>query len=214
MSNRKVYSDSLFEAIAENLAYSHFAVMEEVFNAEELQVLRHELYEWYEQGDFKTAGIGQNEQYQRNAAIRGDHIRWIERANTSPDCHFFFDFIETLSDYLNATCYLGIRSQELHFAMYPAGTFYKRHLDAFQHTHERKISVICYLNENWQADEGGQLRIYLPGEEGTEKVVDLQPLGGRLVCLRSDLLEHEVLPATRERLSVTGWLKTTNEVFM
>jgi SM-20-related protein len=26
------------------------------------------------------------------------------------------------------------------------------------------------------------------------------------VCFRSDQIEHEVLPATRERLSLTGWM--------
>lgn len=213
MSARKVYSKSLFEAIAENLAYSHYAVMEDVFTAEELQMLRHELYEWFDQGDFKSAGIGHKAQYQHNAAIRGDYIRWIDRKNTAPAAYFFFDFIDALSDYLNANCYIGIRSQELHFAMYPAGTYYKRHLDAFQHTAERKISVVCYLNEDWQPEEGGQLRIFVPSEEGTEKTIDLLPFGGRLVCFRSDLLEHEVLPATRERLTITGWLKNTNEVF-
>jgi SM-20-related protein len=31
------------------------------------------------------------------------------------------------------------------------------------------------------------------------------PEAGRLVCFRSDLIEHEVLPATRERYSLTGW---------
>jgi SM-20-related protein len=36
--------------------------------------------------------------------------------------------------------------------------------------------------------------------------VDILPLAGRLVCFRSDQIEHEVLPATRERLSLTGWL--------
>lgn len=61
--------------------------------------------------------------------------------------------------------------------------------------------MICYLNENWREDEGGQLRVYFPA--GTK---DFFPTAGRLVCFRSDLLEHEVLPATRERLSLTGWL--------
>lgn len=214
MNTKKVFSESLFEAIAENLAYSHFAVMEDVFTAAELELLRQELYEWYDQGDFKAAGIGQKAGFQQNVAVRGDCIRWIDRERTAPNVHFFFDFIDALSNYLNETCYIGIRSQELHFAMYPAGSFYKRHLDAFQHTTERKISVVCYLNENWQPEEGGQLRMYIPSEEGMEKAIDLLPFGGRLVCFRSDLLEHEVLPATRERLTITGWLKNTDEVFM
>jgi SM-20-related protein len=31
------------------------------------------------------------------------------------------------------------------------------------------------------------------------------PEGGTLVCFLSDRFHHEVLPARRERLSVTGW---------
>jgi SM-20-related protein len=61
--------------------------------------------------------------------------------------------------------------------------------------------VICYLNENWKAEEGGQLRIY---EETNQ--IDVLPEAGRLVCFRSDKLEHEVLPASRARLSLTGWI--------
>ena len=31
------------------------------------------------------------------------------------------------------------------------------------------------------------------------------PEGGTLVCFLSDRFHHEVLPARRERLSITGW---------
>jgi len=81
------------------------------------------------------------------------------------------------------------------------GTFYKRHLDQFKKDDHRKLSVICYLNKNWKASEGGQLRIYVSGAE-----LDILPVAGRFVCFRSDQLEHEVLPATRERWSLTGWI--------
>ncbi|MBK7870764.1 MAG: 2OG-Fe(II) oxygenase [Saprospiraceae bacterium] len=207
MSARKAFPESLFESIAENLSTEAFAVVEDALTDTEQELLRRELFQQYDHGDFKVAGIGHKQLFQQNTAVRGDHIRWVERDNTSPQCHFFFDLIEDLSEYLNRTCYLGIRSQELHFAMYPAGTFYKRHLDVFQNTKARKISVVCYLNKDWQEQEGGQLRLYIPTEDGSEKMIDLLPFGGRLVCFRSDLLEHEVLPATRERLTITGWLK-------
>ncbi len=214
MSVRKIFLESLYESIADNLAYTGYAVVEDAFSAAEVKRLRQELYEHYAHGDFKAAGIGNKNHYQRNNAIRGDHILWIDRENTSPGTHFFFDFLDDLSAYLNQTCFLGIHSRELHFAMYPPGAFYKRHLDVFQNTSARKISVVCYLNENWQAQEGGQLRLYIPEEDGTEKTIDLLPFGGRLVCFRSDLLEHEVLPATRERLTITGWLKNNDEVLI
>ena len=63
-------------------------------------------------------------------------------------------------------------------------------------------STVFYLNSDWHAEEGGQLRLHLAG--GTQ---DLLPNWNRLVLFRSADIEHEVLPATRERLSITGWLR-------
>ena len=83
--------------------------------------------------------------------------------------------------------------------VYPPGSYYKKHLDQFKRDDHRKLSVICYLNENWKKEEGGQLRMYMP-----DATLDFLPLEGRLVCFRSDQIEHEVLPATRERKSITG----------
>jgi SM-20-related protein len=40
-----------------------------------------------------------------------------------------------------------------------------------------------------------------------ERVRDVLPVAGTLVCFLSDRFEHEVLPATRERLSLTGWFR-------
>jgi SM-20-related protein len=85
--------------------------------------------------------------------------------------------------------------------IYPEGSFYKRHLDQFNRDDHRKLSVICYLNENWLENHGGQLRIYPDNQ-----AIDFFPIAGRLVCFRSDQIEHEVLPATRTRLSITGWI--------
>ncbi len=203
--------DNWYEIIADRLAEEGYAIIDDAFIPEETARLRAELDRFRREGVFKPAGIGSRAQYQQNSAIRGDQIRWIERTQTSPDIHFFFDRLEGLSHYLNRTLYLGIRSYEFHFAAYPPGAFYKRHLDVFQNTTTRKISVICYLNDAWQPHEGGQLRLYIPNRTGAETAIDVMPAGGRLVCFRSDLLEHEVLPAVRERLSITGWLKNTDE---
>ncbi|MCB0627245.1 MAG: 2OG-Fe(II) oxygenase, partial [Saprospiraceae bacterium] len=41
---------------------------------------------------------------------------------------------------------------------------------------------------------------------------EILPVGGRLVLFRSELLEHEVLPARRERYSLTGWLRNDDPV--
>ena len=104
----------------------------------------------------------------------------------------------SLIPYLNS---LSLKDFEVHMTVYPIGSFYKRHLDQFKKDDHRKLSVILYLNNDWQDSHGGQLRMYFPGQ-----TKDFLPLAGRLVIFRSDEIEHEVLPATRERLSITGWV--------
>ena len=99
------------------------------------------------------------------------------------------------------------------FAVYPEGAFYNFHLDVFQHTKARKLSIVCYLNFDWVAEDGGQLRLYLPQEDGPEQHIDILPVAGRLVCFNSQTLEHEVLPGRRRRFSITGWLKDDLPLF-
>ncbi len=150
---------------------------------------------------FKRAGIGSQQNKQINESIRGDYIEWIEPATASPAVLVYLHKLKGLIHFVNRSLYLSLKDYEVHQTIYPVGSFYRRHLDQFKKDDKRKLSVICYLNQNWQTTDGGQLRIY-SGEE----FFDVSPLGGRLVCFRSDMLEHEVLPATRERLSITGWL--------
>ena len=66
----------------------------------------------------------------------------------------------------------------------------------------RVVSCVLYLNDGWKASDGGALRIYCDDD-----VREVMPVGGTLVCFLSERFEHEVLPATRERLSITGWFR-------
>jgi SM-20-related protein len=150
---------------------------------------------------FHAAGIGKQHQHQVNEAIRGDRIRWLDD-ETAPDAmRVYLNRLHALRLFLKQSLYISLVDVEVHQTIYPTGAYYKRHLDQFKKDDHRKLSVICYLNLGWTENEGGQLRIYL-----NQSQVDVLPLAGRLVCFRSDLLEHEVLPATRERLSITGWM--------
>jgi SM-20-related protein len=40
-----------------------------------------------------------------------------------------------------------------------------------------------------------------------EHFVDVEPIAGRLVCFLTPGLQHEVLQARRERLSISGWFR-------
>jgi len=104
---------------------------------------------------------------------------------------------------------MGIEEKEFHYAIYPEGTYYQRHVDAFKNDDRRTLSMVFYLNdEDWKEEYGGQLALYLPKEDGTEETVNILPVAGRLAIFDSKIIPHEVLPVKQPRYSITGWLKT------
>lgn len=209
--------EPLFESLISGVLETGYGVVDSFLSPDEVVALRGQLLKRQAAGQFREAGIGQtadrNGQAAVEKAIRGDEILWLDVNTATADEQVFLERIGQFIGYVNRTCYLGLRDSELHYARYPAGTFYKRHLDRFRSDSRRRLSVICYLNDAWQPTDGGQLAVYVPApENGTdnnaEQTVFINPVGGRLVCFESGLLEHEVLPATRDRLSITGWLRT------
>jgi len=198
--------DDLFDKLADDLSDKGYAVLDDFLSADEVKAILDVMDDYREAGDFKRAGIGQAESFQVNRTQRGDLIRWIEPEQAKEPTQVYLDRMKDLMHFINRTCFLSLKDFEFHFTVYPVGTFYRRHLDQFKHDDHRKLSVICYLNFNWQPADGGQLRMYLPAAEG-ETSVDVLPKAGRMVCFRSDLLEHEVLPTLKERKSLTGWLR-------
>ncbi|WP_461100573.1 2OG-Fe(II) oxygenase [Spirosoma koreense] len=198
---------SLFEPIIDGILTDGYGVADQFLTSAEVEALTSHLRNRRQAGQFRSAGIG-NQQVTVENTIRGDEILWLNADTATSDEAAFLHRIDAFVDYLNETCYLGLREHEFHYAVYPVGTFYKRHLDQFRSDSRRKLSVIYYLNAGWQEADGGQLALYLPSSDGqSEQQVTILPMAGRLVCFESGRLEHEVLPATRERLSITGWLK-------
>ena len=87
-------------------------------------------------------------------------------------------------------------------ALFDKGSFYRKHLDQFQDNSSRQFSMITYLNENWQPEDGGELCIY--DGDVTQKIA---PTNRKTVFFKSNELVHEVLESHKPRLSVTGWLR-------
>ncbi len=199
----------LYEQIITDLLEKSYSIVDGFFNEEEVKQLRAGLLQTYEADNFKKAAIGNHFNETIAKSIRGDFIYWLnEAAARENEKDFFVNRINSLVNYLNKTCFLGILQKEFHYALYPEGTFYKRHLDTFQNDDRRKLSMVCYLNEeNWKPENGGELVIYVE-EENLEKEISIYPLPGRMVIFESQLLEHEVKPVKIPRLSITGWLKT------
>ncbi len=193
--------ESVQKAIADGLADNGYAVIEHFLSAEEVHAILDTDEFRHRKFLFRKAGVGKQQEKQVNEGIRGDHIFWLDPAHASQPFVVYFQKIRKLIQYLNQELFLSLKEAEIHLTAYPAGTFYKRHLDQFRKDDHRRISILCYLNDDWKESEGGQLRLFLP-----EATKDIFPISGRLACFRSDQIEHEVLPATRERLSLTGWI--------
>jgi SM-20-related protein len=189
-----------FEKVTDGLAENGFAVVDDFLSVQEVNQIT-QLKEFTSgSAGMKKAGIGKSTGKQINESIRGDFIQWIDPVKAPESLKVYLERMKELMTYLNRSLFLSLIDIEAHMTIYPEGSYYKRHLDQFRADDHRKLSAICYLNNDWLEEQGGQLRMYLPS--GSQ---DFFPIAGRLVCFRSEMIEHEVLPAVRPRLSLTGW---------
>jgi SM-20-related protein len=199
--------DALLDRISQEIYQNSYAVVDDFVDESFRQALLREQTDLLNQGQFKKAAVGKGDQKQVRAEIRSDEVLWMDPSALSPLQAIFWEKIAQLQLVLNRRCFLGLKSFEGHFARYPIGSFYKRHLDQFHAVPHRIVTVILYLNESWTEADGGQLRMYFPQEDGSESIEDVLPLGGRLVVFLSEEIPHEVLPTLKERISITGWLR-------
>ena len=189
------------EHILDDLHEHGFAVVNEVYATEYIQPLVQEC--WSHLAEFRAAGVHKGVV----SHIRSDHILWIGEQQPIAQQHIYA--LEQLSQILNQAFYLGIKQVEAHFACYNTGEFYALHRDNPQQKNDRMISTVFYLHQHWQADWGGQLR--LQDKQGQWHIIE--PTPNRLVIFQSDLL-HEVLLSKQQRLSITAWLRSGNDIWI
>jgi SM-20-related protein len=120
----------------------------------------------------------------------------------------YLDAMDALKMQLNRQLFLGLRDFEAHFAHYPPGHFYQRHVDAFRGQSNRIVSSVFYLNPDWSEQDDGQLVLYKAGSDKPLQIV--QPRFGSMVLFLSEQFPHEVRPARRDRYSIAGWFRTDN----
>jgi SM-20-related protein len=164
--------------------------------------LQQNIVQLQKDGLMTAAGIGNEEVMDDKQKMRGDKIYWMDKSHSNVFEQEFLSHVENFIEYLNRTCYTGINGYEFHYAVYEAGSGYKRHKDQFKNDSNRKYSLIHYLNENWEEENGGNLLVYQ-----NESVQQISPESQTAVFFKSDEMEHEVSKSNRSRMSVTGWLK-------
>ena len=201
-----VRTATLAQALAGDFVKHGWAVRENFLPAAHWRALADEAEQLWALGAFHKAGIGRDATHRLHARIRGDYTLWLDRQLTPTACRFVEHELEALRRALNAGSGLGLFEFEGQLARYPAGARYARHVDQLHATRERQVSVVLYLNADWHSNEGGELCLY-SGPAPVEACRTIQPHGGTLVLFASADTPHEVRPATRARLSLSGWLR-------
>ena len=194
---------STIDRICAGIAEQGFAVEANFLPASAIAALRTDAWRRDAAGEFHAAGIGRDALRVERTAIRGDRIAWLEEFDASPAAQAAWKGLSDLQRALNAALFLGLFTSECHFAIYPRGASSHRHRDRFRDDDARVLSFVLYLNDGWTASDGGSLRIHF--DDGERR--DVLPVGGTLVCFLSERFLHEVMPATRERLALTGWFR-------
>ena len=195
-------NESMVASIIDDLATQGWSKQKFFFPPELSTELAKECYQRAQRGQLAPAAIGRGSTKVVHENIRGDHIQWLD-AGHHQAIDDYLVLMEQLRVEINQSLFLGLDDFESHFTLYPPGAFYKKHLDRFRDDDRRTVSCVSYLNENWLPEQGGALRMYL----NDNQIYDVIPQSGTLIIFMSAQWPHEVLPATRDRLSVTGWFR-------
>lgn len=173
-----------------------------------LAELREDMQTLIEADALERAGVGRETDFHIDRTVRRDRILWLNGQRPAPAR--FLSLAEHVRRELNRRLFLGLFEYEAHYAHYPPGAFYRRHVDSFRGAANRILSTVTYLNTDWQPGDGGELVLY--ADEGDEVLARIAPKAGRLVIFLSEELPHEVLPARRDRFSIAGWYRLNASV--
>ena len=198
-----IASDAVLAQVVDAIAGDGVAVVPAFVGAATTIALRERALAQDVAGLTRDADVGQGSARRRDGGVRGDRIVWLAESSESPVDACARTLFDGLRLALNRELMLGLFDVEAHYAIYPPGAGYVRHRDRFREDDSRVISCVLYLNDQWLPCEGGALRIHVEGRPRR----DVAPEGGTLVAFLAERHEHEVLPATRPRVSLAGWLR-------
>ncbi|WP_018935865.1 2OG-Fe(II) oxygenase [Thioalkalivibrio sp. ALJ24] len=164
--------------------------------------LRREVYALRNGRHLRSARVGRGQERRHDPAERGDRIRWLDGA--TPAQQALLQRLEEIRRQLARDLIPGLFETEAHFALYPPGTGYARHVDAFRAGNRRRLSLVLYLNRHWRGRDGGELAFYAPDGRELERV---QPEAGTAALFLSQTVPHAVLPTRRWRASIACWMR-------
>ncbi|EWH03936.1 2OG-Fe(II) oxygenase [Halomonas sp. BC04] len=201
---RPVLDVSALPRLVDALVDQGWYLGEGMLDAELCHDLYRELLALAENETLESAGIGRGQQHALRRDIRGDAIHWLDHGSLAQRC--YLEAMANLQRELNQALFLGLFEYEAHFAHYPPGAFYRRHLDSFQGRANRVVSTVGYLNPDWPADGGGEMVIFA-ADAPEREVARVPPAAGNFACFLSEHVPHEVLPTRLPRASIAGWFR-------
>jgi SM-20-related protein len=192
--------DHEFASAANALAVDGWCVISNLMTGVQTRALADECTAMHEASLLLPARTGSA---RSSSLLRGDSTHWFDQGNLSPAQQNFSNRIDALRIDLGRDLMLSLVDCESHYAVYRPGAGYARHLDCLRGSDARVISAVFYLNDDWLETQGGALRLYLA--DGSAR--DTYPRAGSLLLFLSAQFEHEVLPASRNRMSVACWMR-------
>ena len=194
----------LNKRIVESIATTGCYVGASVIDLDLVNALRSRLQLLHARRRLVAGQVGRAAMRSSTTELRGDSIAWFNQDALDPAEARVMQLINSLRSALNKALYIGAMDTECHYARYPIGASYKTHLDRFGDHDLRVVSLVFYLNAQWREHDGGELLLYDQSGNPTERVL---PRSGTMVAFLSDQFPHEVLPATRPRLALSGWMR-------
>ena len=198
---------TLFSSIVDDLRHKGYSIQKDAIDRQVAIALFQQVSD-NTSAKLSQAGVGRNGLHTIDTKIRGDYIQWIDAS--TPAGESWLAWTDELRTSINRSLFIGLEEFESHFAHYPKGAFYQRHKDAFVGESNRVLSLVTYLNPDWQSTDGGELVLYRH-QEDTEGI-KVQPMIGTLVLFLSEEFPHEVLASTRDRYSIAGWFRQKSKL--
>lgn len=198
--------DEWLDALADGLSEHGWLSVDAgpFLGCELLQSLSNEVQILDRSDAMRAARIGRGQDKTRDRSVRRDKIAWLQGETAAQSA--LFEGFDAIRTGLNQRLFLGLKRFEAHYATYHPGDFYRKHVDSFVGRASRVVSVVLYLNENWQETDGGALQVF-NRDSDLEICGRVRPQIGRMAVFMSEEIPHEVLPANRTRYSVACWFR-------
>jgi len=231
-----LFGPNLTASLIEGLAARGWAFAPGALDPELVAELRAEAMLLDEAGETHAGRIGRRADETTRLKVRKTRIAWLDGA--SPAQRRYLAGAESLRQSLNEAFFLGLFEYEAHFAVYPPGGFYARHLDAFRLARgvgeaaglgpragrSRVVSMVTYLNRSWSESDGGKLALWDRAPDGPDGRPDLAaldavrpaaeiaPEGGGVVLMLSEDIPHEVQVSHADRYAIAGWFRVNASI--